>query len=81
MPAVKVILFCVLLAGCAQGRGGYDAVPLGAACPPVKAYTAKSQSRVKAELRACGRGCRHLSEWVKDYYVLRQQIRACRTHR
>lgn len=78
MRIVLLIVLCVGLSGCVHGGRGFGDLAIGAACPPVKAYSKRSQHAVRAELKSCGHGCTGLSGWMKDYYVLRQQVRACR---
>lgn len=78
MRAIAIVSVCGALSGCVHAAGGVDDLAVGAACPPVKAYRAQRQQQVRAELKACGPKCAAVSDWIKDYYVLRQQVRACR---
>ena len=52
-----------------------DTVP--SACPPVVEYSRAEQVRVAAELAALPEGAA-IAEWLADYAVLRDQVRACR---
>lgn len=76
MRYLNTVGLCALLGGCVHS--GMGTVAVGAACPPVKAYSARQQQAVRAELRSCGPGCETLSRWIADYYVLRAQTKACR---
>lgn len=78
MRAIVIGILCGALGGCVHGSNGVSRVPVGAACPAVKTYSAGQQRTVRAELAACGARCKSLSGWIKDYHVLRQQVRACR---
>ncbi|MCP5083201.1 MAG: hypothetical protein GY948_16050 [Alphaproteobacteria bacterium] len=77
MRSVLLIVLCAGLGGCVHGGRGFGDLAVGAACPPVKAYSKRSQRAVRAELKSCGPECKGLAGWIKDYYVLRQQVRAC----
>ena len=78
MRYAVILLLSLFLNGCVHGEPGAGGPAVGAACPPLKAYSAESQRAVSAELKACGAACKGLAGWIKDYYVLRQQVRACR---
>ena len=62
----------IFLTACAGGS--FDAVP--SACPPVVAYSQAEQVRVAEELAALPEGAM-IGEWLTDYAVLREQVRAC----
>lgn len=51
-----------------------DTVP--SACPPVVEYTRAEQARVVEEVAALQVGAL-IPEWLADYVVLREQVRAC----
>ena len=63
----------ILLSGCAGV--GFDTPP--GTCPPVVAYSQAEQVRVADELAALPEGAA-IAEWLADYAVLREQVRACR---
>ncbi len=73
-----MIVLSAVLGGCVQGGQGIGDLAVGAACPPVKAYSAQRQRAVRDELRSCGPACKGVAGWIRDYHVLRQQVRACR---
>lgn len=51
----------------------------GASCPDVKEYSKAEQKQVADELEKIrGRGWR-IGEWIADYGVLRNQVRACKS--
>ncbi|WP_317889633.1 hypothetical protein [Roseicitreum antarcticum] len=50
---------------------------LHGACPPVVAYTRAEQARVADEIAALPEGA-VIAEWMADYAVMRDQVRACR---
>ncbi len=77
MRIVVLIVLCASLSGCIHSARGVGNLAVGAACPPVKTYSARSQRAVRAELKSCGANCVGLAGWIKDYHVLRQQVRAC----
>ena len=77
-----VVVFIVLgLAGCGHRVVGIGGVSVGAGCPALKRYSRLEQSALQAELKACKGKCKHLAGALSDYYVLRQQVRACRKRR
>jgi hypothetical protein len=61
------------LTGCAGV--GSDAPP--GVCPPAVAYSPAEQARVAEEVAALPEGAL-IVEWLTDYAVLRDQVRACR---
>ena len=78
MRIAVILLLSLPLRGCVHDGRGAGGPAVGAACPPLKTYSAERQRAVGAELKACGAACKGLAGWIKDYYVLRQQVRACR---
>ena len=48
-------------------------------CPPVADYTQAEQARVAEEVAALQEGAL-IAEWLADYAVLRDQVRACASH-
>ncbi len=53
-------------------------IDTGASCPDVKEYSKADQKQVAGELESIkGRGWR-IGEWIADYGVLRNQVRACK---
>jgi len=81
MRVWPVILLCMLLmAGCAKNTPIAD-LPIGAACPKLKSYSKKEQGQVKTEINQCGKNCETVRRWMVDYFVTRQQIRACHKKR
>lgn len=67
-----VASFSIALAGCVTAKGGVTT----SALPPLKPYSASFQKGLKAELQACRPNCPNTTTAVKDYGVLRDQIRA-----
>ena len=72
-PRVALAAATIFLTGCAGGS--FDTVP--SACPPVVDYSRAEQARVADELAALPGGTL-IAEWLADYAVLRDQVRACR---
>ncbi|MEM8646350.1 MAG: hypothetical protein AAGF86_08385 [Pseudomonadota bacterium] len=75
------LVFSLILAGCLHQPHSAGGLAPGAGCPPLKHYSRSQQDRLNAELKACGSACAGLSGALSDYYVLRQQVRACRKRR
>ncbi len=48
-----------------------------AACPPVVEYSRAEQMQVAEEFAALPKNAR-IVDWLADYAVLREQVRACR---
>ena len=63
----------IFLTGC-EG-GGFDILP--SACLPVVEYSRTEQARVGVEVAMLPEGS-VIIEWLADYAVLRDQVRACR---
>ena len=63
------LLATILLAGCAP--------TISSDCPPLRAYGADFRARAVEELSLLPRGSA-IEEMLKDYAVLRAQLRACR---
>ena len=72
-PQIALAVVMILLSGCAGA--GFDTPP--GTCPPVVAYSQAEQVRVADELAALPEGAA-IAEWLADYAVLREQVRACR---
>lgn len=62
-----------LLSGCATD--GFD-TSMVTVCPPVVDYSREFQARAAEELELLSEGSA-ISELLKDYNVLREQVRAC----
>ena len=62
----------IFLSACAGA--GSDTPP--GACPPLVVYSQAEQERVAEELAALPEGA-VIGEWLTDYAVLREQVRAC----
>ena len=71
LPAALVIM-TILLTACATG--GSDTA--SSACPPLVEYSRAEQDRMADEVAALPEGA-VIGEWLADYAVLRQQVRAC----
>ena len=63
----------ILLNGC--GTVGFEAG--SGACPPVVEYSRAEQALIAAELATMPEGAL-IVDWLSDYFVLRDQARACR---
>ena len=63
----------ILLNGCAR----VDFEVESGACPPVVEYSRAEQALIAAQLAAMPEGALIL-DWLSDYFVLRDQARACR---
>ena len=61
------------LTGCAEV--GFDATVKP--CPPVVEYSRAEQAIVAEEVAALPQGAM-IENWIVDYAVLREQVRACR---
>lgn len=62
----------ILLSGCA----GVGFEWSGGVCPPVVNYSRAEQARVADEVASLPEGA-VITEWLADYAVLREQVRAC----
>ena len=75
LPTAGLAAAMIFLTGCAgagfEGSGG--------ACPPVVDYSRAEQARVAEEVAALQEGAL-IAEWLADYAVLRDQVRACASH-
>ena len=71
----------LILGGCLHQPNVAGGFAPGAGCPPLKHYSRIQQDRLNAELKTCGPACGGLRGALSDYYVLRQQVRACRKRR
>jgi len=67
---IALALMTSLTAGC-------DRAVSSAACPPLVSYSPAEQAQAADELRTLPAGAM-LREFIKDYGVLRAQVRACR---
>ena len=65
------------LSGCAT-VGHYPESNIGAVCPSLREYSKAETQAVLKELRQCGDKCKATKGFIKDYGVLRKQVRACR---
>ena len=72
-PQTALVIVMLFSSGCAGV--GSDAPP--SACPPVVKYSPAEQARVAEEVAALPEGAL-IVEWLTDYAVLRDQVRACR---
>lgn len=81
MRWVFLVLISIGLASCGHGSAGIGDLSVGAGCPALKRYSRLEQSALRAELKACKGRCKHVAGALSDYYVLRQQVRACRKKR
>lgn len=81
MRLVFMVLISLAFAGCGHGSGSVGDVSVGAGCPALKRYSKREQSALRIELNACKGKCKQIAGALSDYYVLRQQVRACRKRR
>jgi len=72
-PQTALAAATIFLIACAGGS--FDTPP--GSCPPVVEYSRTEQARVADELAALPGGTL-IAEWLADYAVLRDQVRACR---
>lgn len=61
---------------CLSGCAGVSSDVLPEVCPPVVEYSPAEQARVADEVAALPEGA-VIVEWLADYAVLREQVRAC----
>ena len=71
-PAAALAAAMIFLAAC-EGAGFEG--PRGA-CPPVVDYSRAEQARVASEVASLPESAL-ITEWLADYAVLREQVRAC----
>nr|WP_114964310.1 hypothetical protein [Alkalilacustris brevis] len=71
-PVAGLAIATIFLSGCAGvgSEGGTGS------CPPVVEYSRAEQARVAEEVTALLEGA-VIGEWLADYAVLREQVRAC----
>ena len=72
-PPAVLAAATILLTACA----GVGSDALRSVCPPVVEYSRADQVRVAEEVAALPEGA-VIPEWLADYVVLREQMRACR---
>ena len=70
-PLAALVIATSSLSACA--RAGFDEA---AACPPVVEYSRAEQMQVAAEVAVLPEAAM-LINWLADYAVLREQVRAC----
>ena len=70
-PAAALVTATILLAACA--RVGSE---VQMACPPVVEYSRADQGQLANELASLPEGAL-IVDWLADYAVLREQVRAC----
>ncbi|WP_372675081.1 hypothetical protein [Aquicoccus sp.] len=68
-----LVIVTLFLSGCA----GVDSDAPPGVCPPEVQYSRAEQVRVADEMAALPEGAL-IVEWLTDYAVLRDQVRACR---
>jgi hypothetical protein len=66
------VIGTLFLSGCA----GVGFEPPASACPPLVDYSPAEQARMADEVAALPDGAM-IVEWLADYAVLRDQMRAC----
>ena len=77
LAVLAALSVLIVLTGCARTVIPADIRP-GLACPVEKQYSRAEQRRAARELRACGAKCRQTGAFIRDYGILRKQVRACR---
>ncbi len=73
LPRVALVAATIFLTACAGVS--FDAAP--STCPPVVEYSRAEQARVAEEVATLPESAL-IPEWLVDYTVLRDQVRACR---
>lgn len=71
-PLAALVTVMSSLTGCA----GVSFYAASSVCPPVVAYSNAEQAHMAEEVAALRNGA-VIPEWLADYAVLRDQVRAC----
>lgn len=65
----------LILSGCATTTWHPEGADPAAACPVIHEYPVEITRGAADELRACGKKCEKVKIMLKDYLVLRDQLR------